>query len=472
MATILKDGEAEHHKENEKGLNALREAFPDQLFAGRDIRTQHTNTLTWLPSERPDAVMYPKSTADVAAVMQIASQNKLPIIAFGAGTSLEGQVNAPRGGLSLDFSRMDRILDVNAADMDCTVEAGVSRAKLDAYLRDTGLFFSVDPGTEEASLGGMAATRASGTTSVRYGTMRDNVLRMTAVMADGRVISTGTRARKSSAGYDLTRLLIGSEGTLGIITELTVKLHPRPEFMSASIVPFKTLDGACQATMESMAYGIVPARIELLDSAQIEALNSYSHLSYEAVPTLVLELHGSKMEIDDQSERFTELAKNHGAGQIYTAQNEDERRKLWKARHDALWSVKTAWPGREARVTDVCIPISRLTECVTETEKDIKDYGLIAPIAGHVGDGNFHAIIMVDPDSNEELRSVDEFCTKLARRAIKMDGTCTGEHGIGEGKIDLLAEELGCGVDVMRAIKKALDPDNILNPGKLFSNSE
>ena len=461
-------GRATTHPNLGAALDVLRTAYPDQFSTSRDIRAQHTNTLTWLPSEPPDAVVYPSSTDDVARIIEVAASHDVPIIPFGAGTSLEGHVNAPLGGISLDLSAMNRILNVNDADMDCTVEAGVSHAELNTYLRDTGLFFSVDPGTDQATLGGMAATRASGTTSVRYGTMRDNVIRITAVLANGKIIRTGSRARKSAAGYDLTRLLLGSEGTLGIITDLTLKLHPIPEAISAMIAPFTSLEFACQATMDTMAYGIVPARIELLDAVQMRTLNTYSHLSYEEVPTLFLEFHGTIAANQEQTQKFKEIAISRGSGELHIAEDQDERRKLWKARHDALWAVKAAWPGRQARITDVCVPISRLAECVAETEEDIKQFGLIAPIAGHVGDGNFHALAMIDPNDKEEEAKLNEFCTRLARRAIAMDGTCTGEHGIGEGKIELLAEELGEGADVMRDIKNALDPRNILNPGKLF----
>ncbi len=468
MATKLNSDATLKVKDNSQVLNALRQAYPKKISTGTEIRRQHTNTLTWLPSELPDAVMFPDSTEDVAGIVGIASKFKLPIVAFGAGTSLEGHVNAPRGGISLDLSGLNRIIEVNSEDMDCTIEAGVNRATLQSYLRDTGLFFSVDPGTDEASIGGMAATRASGTTSVRYGTMRDNVMRVTAVLADGSIVKTASRARKTAAGYDLTHLLVGSEGTLGIITELTLKLHPVPEAITAAVAPFQTLKGACQATMDTLAYGIVPARIELLDAGQMGVLNKYSDVSYEPCPTLFLEFHGTTAANTEQVERFMEIVNEHGAGQLQLAQTEDERRKMWKARHDALWHVKEAWPGRLARVTDVCVPISRLAECVAETEQDIKTFGLVAPIVGHVGDGNFHAIAMIEPDNETEQKKLDEFCLRLARRAIAMDGTCTGEHGIGQGKINMLKEELGIGVDVMRAIKQALDPDNILNPGKIF----
>ncbi len=363
---------------------------------------------------------------------------------------------------------MNRIVAVNARDLDCVVEAGVTRRQLNEHLRDCGLFFPVDPGAEEATLGGMAATRASGTNTVRYGTMRDNVVNLTAVMADGSVVRTGGRARKSAAGFDLARLLIGSEGTLGIITELTLRLHPVPASIVAAVCPFASIEGACNAAIEAIEAGLGPARIELLDAVQIGAVNIHSKLALEEAPTLFVEFHGTPAATREQVETFGEIARQRGAMRFEWAEDHEERRRLWKARHDAYWAVRTAWPSKTTLATDVCVPISRLAECVRETTDDIRRSGLIAPIVGHVGDGNFHAIPVFDAEKPEEVAAVQAFVARLVKRALAMDGTSTGEHGIGEGKIKYLEEELGQGVEVMRQIKRALDPAGILNPGKVF----
>ncbi|MBU1211432.1 MAG: FAD-binding protein [Alphaproteobacteria bacterium] len=446
----------------------IKESLGAQVETGDEICRQHAHTLTWIDGQPPDAVVFARSTEDVAGVVAIAGRYRVPIIPFGAGTSLEGHVNAPYGGISLDLSRMDRILRVDTGDLDCTVEAGVPRGKLNVYLRDTGLFFPVDPGTEEATIGGMAATRASGTTAVRYGTMRDNVIAVKAVMADGSVIDSASRARKSSAGYDLTRLLVGSEGTLGIITEVTLRLHGVPEKVIAAIAAFPTLEAACNTTMAAMALGLGLARIELLDPLVLRAVNVHAGLSLEEVPTLFIEFHGSAAAVGEQSKTFEELALSEGAIRVSSAADETERRSLWKARHDALWAVREAWPGLRPLVTDVCVPVSRLAECVAATEADIAACGLIAPIVGHVGDGNFHAIVMHRLDDSAERGKIEAFSARLAQRAIAMDGTCTGEHGIGQGKMKYLQAELGAGVDVMARIKQALDPHAIMNPGKII----
>jgi D-lactate dehydrogenase (cytochrome) len=447
----------------------LRERFAERVATGEEIRRQHANTLTWIAGQPPDAVIFAESTAEVAEVVSIAASCQTPIIPFGAGTSLEGHVNAPHGGISLDLSRMEEILRVDTGDLDCTVEAGVPRGKLNRYLRDTGLFFPVDPGTEEATLGGMAATRASGTTAVRYGTMRENVIAVKAVMADGSIIETAKRARKSAAGFDLTHLLVGSEGTLGIITELTLRLHGVPETVIAALAAFPSLSAACQATMSAMAMGLGLARIELLDPLAIRAVNARAGLSLEAVPTLFLEFHGSKAGAVEASAVFEDLARAEGATAFASADEEPQRRRLWKARHDALWAVREAWPGRQVLVTDVCVPVSRLAQCVAETETDIAAAGIVAPIVGHVGDGNFHALVMHQPGDHDELERIRTFSTRLAERAIGMEGTCTGEHGIGQGKMALLRQELGAAVGVMEKIKSALDPLGIFNPGKIIS---
>lgn len=448
-------------------MTIFKDRFGDRFETGRGIRRQHANTLTWIKSEPPDAVLFATGVDDVREAVSIASEFRIPLIPFGAGTSLEGHVNAPFGGVCIDLSRMDRILSVNEADLDCVVEAGVTRGQLNRHLRDTGLFFSVDPGAEEATLGGMAATRASGTCAVRYGTMRENVLSVTAVMADGSVIKTAQRARKSSAGYDLTRLLVGSEGTLGIITELTLRLHGQPESVRAAVAPFATLEGACNATIEAIQLGLGLARVELLDALQIAAINQHAKLALTELPTLFLEFHGTDAATHEQVGVFEDLARAHGATSFEAASSEDDRRRLWKARHEALWACRAAWPGCQSLITDVCVPISRLAECVAETEADIRENGLIAPIVGHVGDGNFHVLVMFEPDEAGAPARAKAFSNRLALRAISMGGTCTGEHGVGQGKIDVLEAEHGAAIATMRAIKQALDPLGILNPGKI-----
>lgn len=451
-------------------IEVLRQLMPDRVETGRALREQHANTITFLPVEPPDAVVFAQSTADVVDVVRVARAHRVPVIAFGAGSSLEGHVNAPHGGISLDLSRMTRILAVRPGDLDATVEAGVTRVELNAHLRDTGLFFPVDPGAEHATLGGMAATRASGTNAVRYGTMRENVVSVTAVMADASVVRTGGRARKSAAGYDLTRLLVGSEGTLGIITELTLRLYGVPERTVAAVVPFATLAGAAAATIEAMQLGLPLARIELLDPLQLYAVNLHSRLSLREVPTLFVEFHGSGAGVAEQVAAFRDVATANGAQGFEAAEAEEERRRLWKARHDAYWATRSAWPGRQTLATDVCVPISRLAECIAETEADIHRLGLVCPIVGHVGDGNFHATPVIDTNDPRQMAALDELLHRLAERAIAMQGTCSGEHGIGQGKMAYLAREAGAeGLAVMRAIKAALDPDGILNPGKVLA---
>jgi D-lactate dehydrogenase (cytochrome) len=447
----------------------LRQRFGERLQTGAEIRRQHANTITWIPNQPPDAVIWVESGEEVREVVEVARAHRVPIIPYGAGTSLEGHINAPRGGLSLDFSRMNRVLAVHERDLDCVVEPGVSRRQLNDHLRDTGLFFPVDPGAEEATIGGMAATRASGTNAVKYGTMRDNVLNLTAVLADGSVVKTAQRARKSAAGYDLTRLMVGSEGTLGIITELTVRLYGIPERILAAVCPFATLEGACNAVIQSIQLGVGAARMEIIDAVTIHAVNKHAKLGLDEKPTLFLEFHGTEVSARDQVEMFRQIAEAEGAIRFDWAEKEEDRRRLWKARHEFYWAVKSTWPGREALATDVCVPISRLAECLLETEADIKSLGLIAPIAGHAGDGNFHTQPMFDRANPKEMAAVETFLDRLAKRAIAMEGTCTGEHGVGQGKVKYLKAELGDGVAVMRAIKAALDPLDILNPGKILS---
>lgn len=449
-------------------LSILAQRFGPRLSTVADVRRQHANTLTWLENQPPDAVIWPTSTLEVAEIVSLASAHKVPLIAYGAGTSLEGHLNAPFGGISVDMSRMDRIVEVNARDLDCRVEAGVSRRRLNEHLRDQGLFFPVDPGAEEATLGGMAATRASGTTTVRYGSMRENVLNVTAVMADGSIVKTGSRARKSAAGYDLTRLLIGSEGTLGIITELTLRLYGIPESMLAAVCPFATLEGACNAAMDAVGQGLGVARIELLDATQIAAVNVHAKLALEETPTLFLEFHGTPAATRAEVAAFEAIARDNGALRFDWAATEDDRRRLWKARHEAYWAIRATAKGRAILATDVCVPVSRLAQCVLETVEDAARCGLTAPILGHVGDGNFHATPLIDAESPAEVAALKGFLGRLAARAIAHGGTCTGEHGIGQGKKAYLAAEAGTALPVMATIKRALDPDGLLNPGKII----
>ena len=444
---------------------ALAARFGNRFSMSQALREQHANTLTWLKLEPPDAVLFAETTAEVSEVVRLCAEARVPIIPFGTGTSLEGHVNAPFGGLSLDLSPMNRIIAVHEGDLDCVVEPGVTRKVLNDHLRDAGLFFPVDPGAD-ASLGGMAATRASGTNAVRYGTMRDAVLGLEAVLADGSIITTGGRARKSSAGYDLTRLLVGSEGTLGIITSLTLRLHGIPETILSGICPFGSIEGACNATIAALQMGLPLARIELADEVQIRACNAYSHLALPETPTLFVEFHGTPAGAREQVEAFAEIARAEGGGELEWAERQEDRTRLWQARHDAYWAARALKPGAELLTTDVCVPISALAACVVETRKDIDRLGLLAPIVGHVGDGNFHVMPLIDPEERGKAR---EFVDRLVERALRFEGTCSGEHGVGQGKISYLATEHGLGIGVMAAIKKALDPLNILNPGKIFA---
>ncbi|RUM99759.1 FAD-binding protein [Pseudaminobacter arsenicus] len=456
---------------NDAGIAAavgiLRQRFGDRFQTGHSMREQHAHTTTYIPTQMPDGVVFPQTVAEVQEIVRACAEHRVPVVAFGTGTSLEGQVNAPGGGISLDMSRMNRVLSVNSEDLDVTIEPGLTREELNAYLRDTGLFFPIDPGAN-ASLGGMAATRASGTNAVRYGTMRDNVLALTAVMADGRAITTAKRAKKSAAGYDLTRLLVGSEGTLGIITSLTLKLYGIPQAISGGVCPFPSVEAACQAVIATIQMGIPVARIELVNALQMRAINLHSRLDYPESPCLFVEFHGSDAGVAEQAEMFGEIASEHGGGPFLWTSVAEERAKLWKARHEAYWASFVLRPGAKGLSTDVCVPISRLAECIAETETDIAEMGLVAPIVGHVGDGNFHVLVLMDTSNPAEIAQAEKFVARLNMRAIGMDGTCTGEHGIGQGKMGFLRHELGEAVDVMRAIKRALDPDNILNPGKVL----
>jgi D-lactate dehydrogenase (cytochrome) len=458
-------------KSIERVIAALAAKFGNRLVTSRAVREQHGNTVTWIENQPPDAVVYPQSTADVQEVVRICAAHRVPIIPFGTGTSLEGHVNAPQGGVSVDFRDMNKVLAVHAEDLDCVVEPGITRKALNEYLRDQGVFFPIDPGAD-ASLGGMAATRCSGTNAVRYGTMKDNVLALKVVMADGTVMSTARRAKKSSAGYDLTRLIVGSEGTLGVITELTLKLTGIPEAISGGICPFPSVEACCNATIMTIQTGIPIARIELLDALQVRAVNLYSKLALHETPMLFLEFHGTPASVAEQSERFGEIAKEFGGGPFQWTTQREERTRLWEARHSAALSTFTLRPGAKMIPTDVCVPISRLAECVTETQRDIADCKLVAPIVGHVGDGNFHLTLLVDMDDAVEVKVAKDFNERLIERALAMDGTCTGEHGVGQGKMKYLAAEHGLpALDAMRAVKRALDPDDIMNPGKMLPQS-
>lgn len=449
-------------------LDVLRQSFGDRLQTGMSFREQHAHTTTWLANQPPDAVFLPRSTAEVQDVLRICSTYDMPLVPFGTGTSLEGHVNAPMGGLSLDFAEMNQILAVHPEDMDCVVQPGITRKALNTGLRDTGLFFPVDPGAD-ASIGGMAATRASGTNAVRYGTMRDLVMAVEAVTADGRVIRTAKRARKTAAGYDLTRLLVGSEGTLAVITELTLRLSGVPEAISAATCSFPTVDAACAAVISTIQYGVPMARIELLDALSVQAVNRYSKLSLPETPLLLLEFHGSETGVAEQSETFGEIANDHGATAFDWTRDPEARSAMWQARHDAYWALKALRPEFDAFATDVCVPVSRLAEAVSAATARAAADGFIAPIVGHVGDGNFHVTMLVDPLDPTARARAETFTGWLNDLAISMDGTCTGEHGIGQGKAKYLQRELGDDtLDIMAGIKRAMDPGNILNPGKLF----
>ena len=450
-------------------VQALSEKLGHKVVTSRAIREQHANITTYLPNEAPDAVVFAESVEDVQATLAVCRAHNLPVIPFGTGTSLEGHVNAPLGGVSLDLSRMNRILSVHGEDLDCVIEPGVTRKRLNEELRDQGLFFPIDPGAD-ASLGGMVSTRASGTNAVRYGTMKDNVLSLKVVLPNGDLITTSRRARKSSAGYDLTHLFIGAEGTLGVITEITLRLQGIPEAITAGVCPFPSVGDACNSVIETIQSGIPVARIELLDEVQVRACNAYAKLGLPETPHLFLEFHGTVAGAREQAERFAEIAAGHGAGTFTWAEKPEDRTRLWQARHDAYWSVLPLRPGAKAVATDVCVPLSRLAECVMETKRDIDETGLIAPIVGHVGDGNFHTTLMVDVTDPADMAKAKAFMTRMVERALAMDGTCTGEHGVGQGKMKYLAAEHGAAtLEAMRTLKRAFDPQNIMNPGKIIT---
>ena len=444
----------------------LRDLIGDRASTVPSLLQQHGRGESWHPTQAPDVVCFARNNTEVAQIVCLCAEVKIPIIAFGAGTSLEGHVQAVKGGVCINLSEMNAVLVVNSDDLDCRVQAGVTRKQLNAYLRDTGLFFPIDPGAD-ASIGGMVATRASGTNAVRYGTMRENVLALTMVTARGDIIRTGSRARKSSAGYDLTRLMIGSEGTLGIITEITLRLYGLSEAISSAIVNFPNVRSAVDTTIETIQMGIPIARIELLDRAYMKAINRYSQTSYAERDTLFVEFHGTSQAVAEQVRLFDEISQQHGANGFERAQKESDRNRLWRARHNAYYAGLAMRPGSRGYVTDVCVPISQLADCIDQTQQDLETSGLYSPILGHVGDGNFHLTIFIDPDDQAMYEQALQVDHRLVKRALAMGGTCTGEHGIGLGKLKHMRAEHGDGaVNMMRSIKQALDPDNIMNPGK------
>jgi D-lactate dehydrogenase (cytochrome) len=449
-------------------LDALAQRFGGRFSVNETVRQQHAHTLTWTANEPPDAVVYPQSTQEVAEIVTLCAGARVPVIPFGAGTSLEGHVNAPLGGVCIDMSQMKRIVAIHAEDLDCVVEAGVTRKELNEALRHSGLFFPIDPGAD-ASLGGMVSTRASGTNAVRYGTMKENVLALTVVTASGEIMRTGSRAKKSSAGYDLTRLFVGAEGTLGVVTEVTLKLYGLPEAIVGGVCPFPSVQAACDATILTIQSGIPVARIELLDETAVRAVNLHSKLGLTETPMLLVEFHGTDAGAREQAERFGEIAAELGGGPFTFAARPEERTKLWQARHDAYWAGFTLRPGAKGLATDVCVPISRLAECVTQTQADLAASGLIGPIIGHVGDGNFHVNLLLDMADDDEVARAEGFLERLVARGLAMDGTCTGEHGIGQAKIKYMAHEHDASaLAAMRALKSALDPHKIMNPGKMI----
>ena len=451
-------------------IAALQQAYGKRVITSLAIREQHGRDVVHTECFPPDAVIFPASTEEVSEIVEICAAHNTPIIPFGAGTSLEGHFAAIHGGVCIDLSQMDEVIEVNETDLDCRVQAGVTREQLNTHLRDTGLFFPIDPGAN-ASIGGMAATRASGTNAVRYGTMRENVLGLTVVTSDGKIIKTGRRARKSSAGYDLTGLFVGSEGTLGVITEIQLRLYGIPEAISSAVCAFDDLAGAIDTVILAIQMGIPVARIELLDDVQMDAVNRHSNLNYAVKPTLFFEFHGTDTSVREQAGLLSSIANENGGADFKWAMKTEERNALWRARHDAFWAAKELRPGTEAWATDVCVPISKLAHCILEAKKDILTSGLIAPIVGHVGDGNFHLIILVDVNDPDEVSAAHELNTRLVKRAQSCGGTCTGEHGIGYGKLQFMEAEHGPAVDIMRNVKQALDPQGIMNPGKTIPRS-
>jgi D-lactate dehydrogenase (cytochrome) len=453
---------------NDALVSALRLFLGDRVSTTRAVREHHGKDESYLPYALPDAVVFPETTDEVRDVVNVCRRHHTPMIAFGAGTSLEGHVLATSGGVCIDLSRMNRILQVNESDLDCTVQAGVTRKQLNEHIRHSGLMFPIDPGAD-ATLGGMASTRASGTNAVRYGTMRENVLSLKVVLADGRVITTSRRSRKSSAGYDMTRLFVGAEGTLGIITEVTVRLYAVPEAMSAATCSFESLSGAVDTVIQTLQAGIPIARCEALCGTTMKALNAHSKTSYREQPMLFLEFHGTEASVAEQARLVQDIARDHGGMDFEWATHAEDRNRLWAARHHAYFACLQLRAGARGVSTDVCVPISRLTECMSETAKDIAKASMPIPMFGHVGDGNFHCLIPVRPDVPGDMEEAKAFNERLVNRALAMEGTCTGEHGIGLGKIGSLRKELGEAVDLMAELKRTFDPENLMNPGKVVA---
>jgi D-lactate dehydrogenase (cytochrome) len=452
-----------------KVLAALATRFGTRFSTAAAVRAQHANQLTWVATEPPDAVVFAQSQDEVVDIVRLCAAERIPVIPFGTGTSLEGHINAPYGGVSIDLSGMNRVIAVHPEDLDCVIEPGVTRKMLNSYLRDTGLFFPIDPGAD-ASLGGMTATRASGTNAVRYGTMKDNVLALTVVTAGGEILKTGSRAKKSSAGYDLTRLFVGAEGTLGIITEITLRLAGIPEAISAATCQFPSVGAACETVIETIQSGLPIARIELVDALSVHAFNAYGKLGLPETPMLFLEFHGSPAGVAEQTARFGEIAAEHGGGPFHWTVQAEERTRLWQARHDGYWALSALRPGTKSVATDICVPISRLAECIVATQEDAAAHALVAPILGHVGDGNFHVALLVDMGNPQEIEAAQGFLERLVHRGLAMDGTCTGEHGIGQAKMKYMSAEFPAPtLDFMARIKRALDPQNIMNPGKIVA---
>ncbi|WP_417207009.1 FAD-binding oxidoreductase [Antarctobacter sp.] len=453
-----------------QAIDNLKTVLGERVSLSKSDLDAHGASESYFPPVPPQAVVYPRSTDEVRQIVEICAKADVPMIGWGAGTSLEGHGQALRGGVSVDFRHMNRVLEIRPADMDVTVQPGVTREALNEELRATGLFFPVDPGAN-ASLGGMAMTRASGTTTVRYGSMRDNVMGLEVVLADGRVIRTGTRARKSAAGYDLTALMVGSEGTLGLVTELTLRLHGQPEAVSAGICAFPDMAAATAAVMETIQMGIPMARIEFACAQTARAFNAYAGTDMAEAPHLMVEFHGSPQSTEQDAERFAEIVADHGGSAFRWSAREEERRALWAMRHNGYYAILASRPGARAVVTDICVPISRLAQAIEATQADIADSGLPGPILGHVGDGNFHAILLIDPDQPAELGKAKELAARMATRAIQLGGTCTGEHGVGYGKLPFMQSEHGDAWQVMGSVKAALDPQNLMNPGKLVPSN-
>ena len=452
--------------------NMLRARFGDRFTTNAAVLLQHGRDESFYPPQPPDAVIFVRTTEEVAYILASCSAERTPVIGYGVGSSVEGHLLAVEGGICVDFSQMNEVLEIRPGDLNATVQAGVTRTQLNAALQGSGLFFSVDPGAD-ASLGGMVATGASGTNTVRYGTMRENIVNLVVVTASGEVVRTASRARKSSAGYNLTQTYCGSEGTLGLITEVTVRLHPLPEAIAAAVVTFPDVRSAVECVIDAIQTGVPLARAEMLDELALRAINAHSRTELAEKPTLFLEFAGSQAQIDVQTEIMRELAANHGGGEFQWAVRPEERSRLWTPRHHAYFACLQLRPGSRSLSTDACVPLSELATCIEETQADVRKHGLLVPIFGHVGDGNFHCMVLIDPNSTDEIAAAEGFAHRLVERAIRLDGTCTGEHGVGLHKSHYLTLEHGkAGTSLMRALKNAFDPNNILNPGKVVSTSQ